>query len=106
MVRLYLTFLGLQYTIVHCIHLQSGSTALHVASLRFHSEVIKVLRYYHADVYTQNQVLHTETPAELVSGWVGVICTQRHPALAELVSEWVGVICTQRHPALAELVSE
>jgi len=26
-----------------------------VASLRLHSEVIKVLRYYHADVYTQNK---------------------------------------------------
>lgn len=27
-----------------------------MAALRHHSEVIKVLRYYHADVYTQNKV--------------------------------------------------
>ena len=40
----------------YALILQAGSTPLHVAALRHHSEVIKVLRYYHADVYTQNKV--------------------------------------------------
>lgn len=34
----------------------SGSTPLHVAALRHHPEVIKVLRFYHADAYTENNV--------------------------------------------------
>ena len=35
---------------------QVGSTPLHVASLRHHPETIKVLRFYHADVYAENKV--------------------------------------------------
>ena len=33
-----------------------GSTPLHVAALRQHPEAIKVLRFHHADAYTENKV--------------------------------------------------
>ena len=33
-----------------------GSTPLHVAALRHHPEVIRILRFYHADAYTENKV--------------------------------------------------
>ena len=37
-------------------HMQGGSTPLHVASFRRHTDTIKVLRFHHADVYTENKV--------------------------------------------------
>ncbi len=33
-----------------------GSTPLHVAAVRHHPEAIKVLRFFHADAYTENKV--------------------------------------------------
>lgn len=33
-----------------------NSTPLHVAAARNHPEVIRILRFYHADAYTENQV--------------------------------------------------
>ena len=34
-----------------------SSTPLHVAAIRHHPEAIKVLRFYHADAYTENKVI-------------------------------------------------
>lgn len=38
---------------------QAGSTPLHVAALRHQTETIKVLRFHHADVYTENDTRQT-----------------------------------------------
>ena len=40
----------------HTHMVQVGSTALHVATLRQHPDIIKSLRFHHADSYSENKV--------------------------------------------------
>ena len=46
-----------------------GSTPLHVAAVRRHPETIKVLRFFHADAYTENQVYIQWTPSISSHSW-------------------------------------